>query len=776
MEQSGSPSKSPVLPKRSRRESRAVPDNEPADPNSLRLGRYQITSRLGQGGMGVVYEAVDTLLDRSVAIKLLPKEVSASPEALARFLREAQGAAKLSHPNVVAVHDIGESNGTHFIVMELIKGGNAQDILRTKGAFYWAEATAILADACRGMEAAHKAGLIHRDIKPANILRSTQGIVKLGDFGLVKPTGLKGTAVTALGEVVGTPHYMSPEQSRCAALDERSDIYSLGATYYALLTGRPPYQAADSMQILFAHCAKPIPDPRKIVRNVPAECTTIIHKAMAKNRAERYTSAGELLADLERVLDLKPLKTNAAATPPPPIWNRTNSGDVTNPLSLADAYPAERTVAISGRKRRRWVIFGLGILSILAATVLLVVLLKGRIGSTPIPQPVDAIVQKDEWPELAAGADKAIRSRNASAMRDVLDDIKVLQKRTHVQEPGRSALIGQTITRLEKALAFRESITEKGLVLGLDGQVTSVAISPDDHWLAAGQSHGGAGALVWDSHTGEKRHTLWSRKGNTFLKVQGLAFSHDSAILAAACADHVGVLLWNRGSGKESALEVDPGVNRVTSVAFAPSTRNLIAGFEPFGIGKGKPYLKIWNLDTGKEPFLFKAEHSHMVWSVAYLTGGQQVASGSQDKRVVMWNAETGRIWRELRTGLEIRAIACSPQGRVMAVGGMDQENSTLQFWDYAGERLLAVKPSPQGPCSCVAFSRNGHLLASGNGSHIMLWNPETFELLGTLTGHGFQVTSLAFFADSGILASGSLDQTMRLWDVTRFLPARPEP
>ncbi|MCE9532621.1 MAG: protein kinase, partial [Planctomycetes bacterium] len=689
----------------------------------------------------------------------------------------AQGAAKLSHPNVVAVYDIGETEGTHYIVMELIKGGSAQDILRTRGPFHWTEATSILIDVCRGMAAAHKARLIHRDIKPANILRSTDGIVKLGDFGLVKPTGIKGTAVTALGEVVGTPHYMSPEQSRCAPVDERSDIYSLGATYYALLTGQPPYQAADSMQILFAHCAQPIPDPRNIDRKIPEKCTEIIHRAMAKNRAQRYASAGDMLADLEQVLELQPGNTQGIpkdSQTPPFVWSRGNSGDTTNPLSLANAYPAERTEAAVRWKRKRAKVVGISLLCLLVVAILIA--RNARNKTTPGTRTDEPVVEKDDWPNQAAAAEKAIRTRDTPAMRSVLESIKVLQKRTQGQEPRQQNVMRQTASHLERVLAFRESITEKGLVLGMDAQISSVVFSPDDQWLAVGQVHGGAGAVVWNSHTGEKRYTLWPNKNNVIVKVQALAFAHDNSILAAACSDGMGIKLWHFANQKETSLDLGPGVIRPLSVVFSPISRTLVAGLEPIGEGKGKPYLKIWNLDTGLEPFKFKVEHSGKIWSVAYCTGGHQVASGSKDKRVVMWNAETGRIWRELRTGLDIRAIACAPQGRTFAVAGEDQERSSLQFWDYAGERLLDTKVSPHGKCLCVAFSRNGTVLASGSGSKIMLWNPDTHELLATLTGHGYDVTSLAFSADGAILATGSLDQTVRLWDVSRFVKTRPEP
>ncbi len=718
--------------------------------------------------MGVVYEAEDTLLKRKVAIKLLPKEFSANPESLKRFLREAQAAAKLNHANVVAIYDIGEADGSYYIVMELITGGNAQEHLRSRGPFPWNEATSILTEVCRGVAAAHQAGLIHRDIKPANILRSTKGVVKLGDFGLVKPTSRTGTVVTALGEVVGTPHYMSPEQIQSTSVDERSDIYALGATYFALLTGRPPYLATDSVQVLFAHCSQPIPDPRDIVADVPESCVAIIRKAMAKNRAKRYANAGELLADLERVAALNRGAMPATARPPASVWSTPSSADAVNPLSLADAYPGEHTERMADSGGRRWKFIGLGFLGLLVLCVLAGFFFLSRNGPTP------GVVQ-DDWPSLAAAADKAMRTRNAATMRTAIEKITVLQNRSRGEKPDQHEAMQKTLVQLEKALAFRERITEKGMVIGVLGIVTCVVFSRDDNLVGVGQGSGGAGAVVYDSRTGEKRATLWPADPKVTVKVQSLDFSHDSKVLAAACADSKGVRAWNLAQGKETILLVGPGVSRTLSVKFSPTSRTLVAGLEPFGEGRGRPYLKTWNLDTGLEPFAFKAEHSAKIWSVDFCAGGEQVATGSEDKRVVLWNAETGRIWRELRTGITIHAIACGPQGRTMAVAGLGLEGSVLQFWDYAGSKLLASKPSLHGPCRCVAYSRDGALVASGSGAKVLLWNAETHELVATLTGHSQQVTSLAFSAEGGILATGSDDQTLRLWDVTRFLPPRPE-
>jgi serine/threonine protein kinase len=292
---------------------------EPGTP----LGKYVISGVLGRGGMGVVYEAYDPLLLRPVAIKMLPAALSSDPAALAGFLREARAAAKLLHPNVVTVFEIGEHAGAFFLAMELVRGGSVADQLRTRGRFPWQEAVRIIADACRGLTAAHAAGLVHRDIKPGNMIRTTDGGVKLADFGLARAAD--GGAETRVGTVSGTPEFMSPEQCQGRRADARSDLYSLGAAFYALLTGESPFarqfRQGGTVQGMFAHCTEAAADPRDTDPAIPDACVTVLARAMAKNPADRYPSAEAMLTDLEAILaELAPPSRSTATlktlTPP----------------------------------------------------------------------------------------------------------------------------------------------------------------------------------------------------------------------------------------------------------------------------------------------------------------------------------------------------------------------------------------------------------------------------------------------------------------------------
>lgn len=266
------------------------------------LGRYELTEFLGAGGMGVVYRSRDPIIERDVAIKILPKEVSANPVNLKRFLAEAKAAGKLTHPNVVSIYQVAEEGDTYYLVMEYMAGGSIVEQLE-QGPLPVLEATKALADACRGLAAAHALGMIHRDIKPANLLRTADGTVKVADFGLAKCVVEASQQITQAGQVVGTPYFMSPEQCESRPLDHRSDIYSLGATYYSLLTGSNPYQeAASTVQVMFAHCHGEVLDPRKVNNKLPEACSRIVRRAAAKQPAERYQSAEEMLADLEAVI------------------------------------------------------------------------------------------------------------------------------------------------------------------------------------------------------------------------------------------------------------------------------------------------------------------------------------------------------------------------------------------------------------------------------------------------------------------------------------------
>src|SRR5262245_29084668 len=281
-----------------------------------RLAQYQSTKLLGTGGMGVVYQAHDTLIDRDVAVKMLLDSLSSDEKILKRFLIEARAAGKLNHPHAVAIYEIGQEGPRHYLVMELVSGGCVGTILEGHGAYPALEATRIVAEACQGLGAAHRVGLVHRDVKPANLLLAADGTVKVSDFGLAKTSLTTGEQVTQLGQVIGTPFYMSTEQCQGLSADHSSDLYSLGATDYILLCGRHPFSAAHSIvQVMFGHCKGERPDPRKLNKLVPDACAAIVARAMAIRPENRYQSADEMLVDLNAVR----AALSTAGTVPPDV-------------------------------------------------------------------------------------------------------------------------------------------------------------------------------------------------------------------------------------------------------------------------------------------------------------------------------------------------------------------------------------------------------------------------------------------------------------------------
>ena len=277
----------------------------------MTVNGFKVHSRIGSGGFGVVYRAFDTNLERSVAIKMLPPRIAKSGSGLLdRFLREARSAAKLSHPNIVTIHQICPYKDTYYIVMELVDGGALHEFLAVQKRFNPKEATRIIRAAAEGLGHAHRRGIIHRDIKPGNIMMTNDGQVKVSDFGLARDV-LQGRDIVGPGHSLGTPKYMAPEQALGDEPTAASDLYSLAGTYYALLTGRPPFDAHSDRELMKKHVTEELTDPRKYVPDLPVSVFRFFERAMAKPPEDRYQTAEEFVEALDR-LDFS---GTAAATP-----------------------------------------------------------------------------------------------------------------------------------------------------------------------------------------------------------------------------------------------------------------------------------------------------------------------------------------------------------------------------------------------------------------------------------------------------------------------------
>ena len=265
-----------------------------------KLGRYEIQGELGSGAMGIVYRAQDPRLGRPVALKTTNAEVAGNPDLLKRFYREAQAAAKLTHPNIVTIYEIDEANGVPFIAMEFLEGASIQKIIADRSDIPILKKVQIVIDTCKGLDYAHQHGIVHRDVKPGNIVLLSNGQVKIVDFGIAR-VGV--SSMTRTGVVLGTVMYMSPEQVQGQMVDARSDIFSLGVVLYELLTYQTPFPGDDVPSILYKILNEPPEAITKYISQCPAPLEQIVQRALAKDREERYQSAEDMAFDLQRIAD-----------------------------------------------------------------------------------------------------------------------------------------------------------------------------------------------------------------------------------------------------------------------------------------------------------------------------------------------------------------------------------------------------------------------------------------------------------------------------------------
>jgi len=275
----------------------------PAPSESLpeRLGAYRVLALLGSGGMGRVYRALDEALQREVAVKTLLPALAADADFVARFTREARAAASLNHPNITQIYATGQEGPIPFFAMELIRGRSLDSLCRASGAIEPARAAAYIRQAATGLRHAAQKGLIHRDVKPSNLMLTDDGVVKITDFGLAKAAG-SDSGLTATGEVLGSPGYISPEQAQGRPLDSRSDIYSLGATFFHLVTGRLPFPAPTAVAMILKHMNEPLRSPRALNAGIPFPIAAAIQRMMAKNPGERFQDYDALIDALDRAV------------------------------------------------------------------------------------------------------------------------------------------------------------------------------------------------------------------------------------------------------------------------------------------------------------------------------------------------------------------------------------------------------------------------------------------------------------------------------------------
>ena len=328
------------------------PGTRPKDPLiGMILGGCKIQDVLGRGGMGAVYKAHHRALDKPVALKLLAPHLAGDKDYIGRFFQEARAAARIEHPNVVQVLNVAEENEQHFIIMGFVEGESVEQILRRETRLGLGRSTRIARDVASGLSALHREGIIHRDIKPANILQGKDGIVKITDFGLARSVRQK-QGFTVAGAFMGTPEYVSPEQAEGRDLDARSDLYSLGITYYQMLAGRLPFQGRSAVDVAAKHLRDQPPSLPSIAPDIDGRAVAITQRLLQKDPAERFPDARALIQEFDRILeDLPTVVPNEPPPPPPepdPIFSMPTQPSPSPPSEMPPPAPPPPPPRLSG--------------------------------------------------------------------------------------------------------------------------------------------------------------------------------------------------------------------------------------------------------------------------------------------------------------------------------------------------------------------------------------------------------------------------------------------
>jgi serine/threonine protein kinase len=737
----------------------------------MTLGKYQLLREIGRGGTAIVFEARDTVLERLVAVKLLLLDLADST-ARERLLGEACAAVRLNHPNTVAVYDVGEDASGLFIAMELIHGASAQAGLEQNGPFPWIAATQIAIEVCQGLAAAHAAGLIHRDIKPANIMlvdhsppaktsritasnpegttevdRSpVSSTAKLADFGLSRSLNYA-TNITLNGQVAGTPNYMSPEQIRSERLDERTDIYSLGATYFTLLTGRYAFVRDGVIQTLFAHCSAAIPDPRQWNPALPPECSLIITRAMAKEPRDRYRSVEELLADLRSLLlsqaGIKPPQTNGTSNSQPAA-----SQDSNNKVTVGQSEAASRRRVHVLRKHF------LRYNSLPAVAVCLVTIIGGIL--TFVYQPV--LQTSKQTTEEFTGV--------------FADETKVA---TNSQPPS-------VTTR-----APRPALPSTGMridqVWGADRD-GDIHVSGSMELMRLRLSHDGR-TLVWGTSEGPQHHgrlTLFDLARRevvgmyldqtSYASFNCLAFTPVERYVLLACSNRV--IAYNRDTQVVTTLVQFTDGSAESIDVSADGKRLVISVYQYVGGGRVELYDLI--LDNGlprvASPRRLHADFQQPVKCVIFSGDGEYLASAGTDGTVLLSDMRQGLKTLKLQLP-ELQSekegightVLFSPDSRLLTAGG----RRSVILWDVESGTRRILPEVHRREIMSVAFNVDGRFLATGSTDGIRFWNVSQGTQIGpTLAGHeGTVISGLAFTPNGSFLMSGGYDSRIRFWNLT---------
>ena len=610
------------------------------------LAGYRLESRVGAGGMAVVFRARDDRLNRLVALKILAPALASDSAFRARFIAESRAAAAVDDPHIIPVYEAGEADGVLFIAMRFVQGGDLYQVLTREGALPPDRVAGFISPVASALDAAHRAGLVHRDVKPANILVDARedrpDHVYLSDFGVSKAIASAG--LTGPGNFVGTPDYSAPEQIQGRDVDGRTDQYALACVAFQLLTGTLPFGSDEDTPALLAHLSTPPPSLVARMPDLPGAVDQVVARAMAKAPEQRYASCLNFADALRGALGLAPYDpqgSTAAPISPPPATSPPR-------IRTLIASGTERPTAIT---RHRLLALVLGCAVLAAAGVIPFVLKSPAKSPGPASTPSPA------------------RTASPAAAQTYSYDVLQLPSSYTGESVGSLAFnpSGTTLAIADLYICLWDIATNDCTTSSAFKSDNFVAFSPDGKTLAVGDVNGHV--YLWNTTTGQLTGTLTDpgSKG-----VRPVAFSPDGKTLAVG--DFNGSsYLWNVATGKIAATFPDLASKGVDSVAFSPDGKTLA-----IGDFNGRSYLR--NTATGQLSVTLTDPASTGVNSVAFSPDGKTLAIGDENGHSYLWNSATGKLAATLTDphSLDVNAVAFSPDGKTLATG---DESGNIFLW-----------------------------------------------------------------------------------------------